>query len=347
MKLKAAPENLLERIALSLNLAPKPLLDTQVAFTTARAIMAAAELGVFETIGKGTKTAEQIAGELKSDPAATAQLLNCLVGIGYLRWTGGQYSLSPKMHKWLLKDSPSNLINKLRFQLLEWDWMTKLEDFVRTGKSMDLHAVIGEKEWTLYQEGMRDVSVNTAKELAGKLKLPAAAVSMLDIGGSHGLYSIWLCQKNPALYSTILELPGAIQQASAIAAKSGQTEKITYKAGNALEDDLGTEQYDLVMINNVVHHFTDAQNRRLAEKVTRALKPGGIYAIGEFIRQHHPGEGGAVASTMSLYFSMTSASGNWSVEEINSWQQGAGLKIQKPISLLSLPGWKMLTAAKL
>jgi hypothetical protein len=52
MKIKNQPENLIEWIALKANLAPIPLIDTQVAFNAARAIMAAAELGVYEAIGK-------------------------------------------------------------------------------------------------------------------------------------------------------------------------------------------------------------------------------------------------------------------------------------------------------
>jgi hypothetical protein len=44
MKIKNQPENLLEWIALKANLAPIPLVDTQVAFNAARAIMAAQSL---------------------------------------------------------------------------------------------------------------------------------------------------------------------------------------------------------------------------------------------------------------------------------------------------------------
>jgi hypothetical protein len=40
---------------------------------------------------------------------------------------------------------------------------------------------------------------------------------MLDIGGSHGLFSIELCKRYSSLSSTIMELPGAIEAASAIA----------------------------------------------------------------------------------------------------------------------------------
>src|SRR5688572_28957375 len=123
MKLKATPENLLERVALMLNLAPLPILDTQIAFTSARAIMAAAELSIFETLGKDRKTLQQVADGCKTHPAATKQLLDCLAGIGYLNWSNDSYSLKPKFYKWLLKEYPSNLIGKLRFQISEWNWV--------------------------------------------------------------------------------------------------------------------------------------------------------------------------------------------------------------------------------
>jgi 2-polyprenyl-3-methyl-5-hydroxy-6-metoxy-1,4-benzoquinol methylase len=308
--------------------------------------MAGAELGIYEAIGISSKTADEIAAACNTNAHATKQLLNCLVGLGYLSWANERYSLKKRYHKWLLKESESNLIGKLRFQLIEWNWMAMLEDYVRTGKTLQLHSSVNEKEWNLYQEAMRDLSVNAAKELAGKIPLPKNATNMLDIGGSHGLYSIELCKKYPALNSTILELPGAVESASAIAKRYDTTGRVNHKAGNALEDDLGKEQYDVVMINNVVHHFTVEQNNALAKKIAKALKPGGIFIIGEFIRAEKPGEGGVIGSASGLYFSVISASGNWSVSEMESWQKNAGLKIEKPISTMSIPGWKMIVARK-
>ena len=346
MKLKIAPENLLERIALRFNLAPTPLVDTQVAFNAARAIMAGAALGIFEAIGKDKKNEAEITDACKTDPEATRQLIDCLVGIGYLKWSGGYYSLRPKYYKWLLKEYPSNLLGKLRFQFSEWNWMSGLEEYVRTGQPMELHSVLSAEEWSSYQEGMRDLSINASKELAKKIKLTTSARAMLDVGGSHGLYSIELCKRYPSLQSTILELPGAMDRASQIAAEHGRTDQVKYKAGNVLFDDLGKDQYDLIMINNVVHHFTEQQNKELAKKVIHALKPGGLYGIGEFIRREKPGEGGAVAATSGLYFAMISSSGTWSREEMMGWQTEAGLKTMKPVKLMTLPGWEMLLAVK-
>src|SRR6476660_5623244 len=108
MKFKIQPEGLFERIALWFNLAPTPLVDTQVAFNAARAIMAGAEVGLFDALGKNSKTAEQVADTIRTDKVASKNLMDCLVGIGYLRWNEGIYSIKPKYHKWLLKEYNSN-----------------------------------------------------------------------------------------------------------------------------------------------------------------------------------------------------------------------------------------------
>jgi 2-polyprenyl-3-methyl-5-hydroxy-6-metoxy-1,4-benzoquinol methylase len=346
MKLKIIPENFMERVALRLNLAPTPLVDTQVAFNSARAIMAASVIGLFEAVGKSSKSAEQLSKECFTNVNATKQLLDCLVSMEYLTWTKGSYSLKKKYYKWLLKEYPTNIIGKLKFQVSEWNWMSHLEEYVRTGKPLDLHSSLSKEEWKSYQQGMRDLSINVAKELADKLKLHWGATHMLDIGGSHGLYSIELCKKNIQLRSTILELEDAVEPARAIALQYDILEKIDYQAGNALTEDLGESKYDLVIINNVVHHFTNEQCKSLTQKVSRSLKPGGIFAIGEFIRQSKPGEGGVVAATCDMYFSLTSSSGTWSEEEMRRWQLQAGLNPKKAISFMTLPGWKILPAEK-
>jgi SAM-dependent methyltransferase len=346
MKVGAVAEGMMERVALMANLAPRPLLETQIAFTTARAIMAAAELGIFEALGAGEKSADEIAAACRTDPKATLPLLNCLVGVGYARWHDGKYGMMKAHRKWLLRDSPSSIVNKLAFQAMEWDLVGKLEDFVRTGKPLDFHGSMSPEQWRIYQDGMRDVAANPAVELAKRLSVPPGATRLLDIGGSHGLYSIELCRRHPALSSTILELAGAVDRASEIAAREGIGERVKFRVGNALADDLGEQTFDIVMINNLVHHFTPDQNKELARRVARALAPNGIYVISDFLRASSPGAGGGVPAVMDLYFALTSASGTWSVEEITSWQRAAGLTPQQPIQFQTLPGWASLPAAR-
>ena len=48
----------------------------------------------------------------------------------------------------------------------------------------------------------------------------------------------------------------------------------------SLTEDFGQATFDIVMINNVAHHFTPAQNVELAKRVARALAPSGLYSFG-------------------------------------------------------------------
>jgi SAM-dependent methyltransferase len=337
VKIVLQPETFLERLALAFNVAPVPLAETQVAFNAARAIMAGATLGVFEAVGPGPLLSEEVARRCGTHPGATRQLLHCLTGIGYLTHHGGRFALPPRLRKWLLRDSPTSVVDKLAFQMVEWNWMARLEDFVRTGVPLDFHANMTAAEWSAYQKGMRDLSATLAADVAKKLVLPRRTSSMLDIGGSHGLYSIALCEKHPALTSTILELPGALDQASELVEQHGLGDRVKHRAGDALTDDLGTEAWDLVFVSNLVHHFSPEQNASLSARAFRALKPGGLFVIGELLRGEVPGEGGAVGATSDLYFALTSASGTWSLSEIQGWMRQAGFGFRRTLRYVGLP----------
>src|SRR5690349_5044970 len=118
--------------------------------------MAGAALGVFEAIGRGGKTADEVAADCKTHPRATKQLLDCLTGLGYASWSDGRYALPPRYRKWLLRESPTSLVDKLVFQLTEWNWMARLEDVVRTVQPVDFHANMTAAERAAYQAEMRD-----------------------------------------------------------------------------------------------------------------------------------------------------------------------------------------------
>ncbi|HYR81080.1 MAG TPA: class I SAM-dependent methyltransferase [Thermoplasmata archaeon] len=111
-----------------------------------------------------------------------------------------------------------------------------------------------------------------------------------------------------------------------------------------MTDNLGTDAYDLVLLAQVAHHFTASQNRDLARKVARALRPGGYYVIYEAISPRSPKTGGfgPFISLFDLYFALTSQSGSWSFEEMAEWQRAAGLDPRKPIrSLIPAVGWQV------
>jgi SAM-dependent methyltransferase len=339
-------ENPIEALVARLNIAPRPLIETQLAYTLARLVMVGAKLGVFDALAAGDSTAEEVATRCGTDPTATEKLLFALAGAEYLKATDDGYALTPVSRKWLLRDSDHSLVDKLLLQFYEWDWIERSEEYVRTGEPIELHEMTGDDEWDLYQRGMRSMARALAAEAIRRVPVPKGAKDMLDIGGSHGYYSVALCRRHEGLRAVVLDLPRAVEHAAPLLAEENMGDRVVHRVGDALADDFGTEAYDVVITAQLVHHFSDEQNRDLTARIARALRPGGVYAILEEFRSSTPKEAGQIGALLDFYFALTSRAGTWSPEEMAGWQREAGLKPRKPIRLRTAPGAGIQAAVK-
>jgi SAM-dependent methyltransferase len=146
-----------------------------------------------------------------------------------------------------------------------------------------------------------------------------------------------ICRRHPQLQATVLDLPEAIKHAAPLLALEGMRERVVHRAGNALAEDLGIAAYDLVFLAAVVHHFDDGTNRELMHRISRALRPGGIVAIWEPVRQDSAGKIRQVGGLMDLFFGFFSEAGTWSATEVASWFREAGLEAQRPRSRFMMP----------
>jgi SAM-dependent methyltransferase len=346
VRLGPISENPIEAIVARLNIAPRPLLETQIAYTLARLVMVGTKLGVFDALEDGDATAEEVARRCGTDRVATGKLLFALAGARYLKATDGGYALTPVSRKWLLTDSNHSLADKLLLQFHEWEWIERSEDYVRTGQPIELHDMTGEEEWDLYQRGMRSMARALADEAIRRMPVPDGATEMLDIGGSHGYYSVALCRRHEGLRSVVLDLAPAVEHAAPLLAEEEMGDRVVHRVGDALSDDLGAQAYDLVITAQLVHHFSEEQNRELTARIARALRPHGVYAILEEFRSPTPKDAGQVGALLDFYFALTSQSGTWSPEEMAGWQREAGLKPRKAIHLRTAPGAGIQAASK-
>jgi SAM-dependent methyltransferase len=346
MRLGPVPDNPIEWFVARLNVAPQPLFDTQIAYTLARVVMVGTKVGVFEALADGPASSGEVARRCKTNEAGTEKLLFALAGAGYVSADGDRYELTSMSRKWLLRASPHSVADKLLLQFLEWDWMERSEEYVRTGKPLDLHSMTDEGDWDLYQRGMRSMANAFAGEALKRMPLPKEPRDMLDIGGSHGYYSVGLCRRNEGLRSVILDLPAAVEKAAPLLAAEGMGDRVVHRAGNVLTDDLGADAYDIVLIAQVVHHFTADQNRELAERVARALRSGGVYAVLDAFRPRTASDAGQPGALLEFYFALTSQSGTWAVEEIADWQRSAGLSPRRPVKFRTAPGVGIQAAFK-
>lgn len=352
MQLTISPENPLEWLALRANLAPIPLLHAQIMPVLAKAVLEAADKGVFDAAKDGPQTLDNLAQTLHLNQKALGELMGLLTAMGYFTYTNDRFELTRMARRFTLKDDPQSVHGMLVFNnRVMWDWLSHLGEYLQTGRGVQYHDTLSTEQWQYYQEGMVAATNTEAREFGRRVPVPkllrsGTPGSMLDIGGSHGQHSVALCKKLPALTSVILDLPPAIEQAIPLLARQGMGDRIRHQAGNALTDDFGENEYDIVLLSSLAHHFTAEQNQLVTNKVARALRPGGVFIVNEFIRPVVGAKPELAGSSTDLFYGLTSAAGNYTIGEIQGWQRTAGLNAHKVVWYRTLPGRAMVVAKK-
>jgi predicted O-methyltransferase YrrM len=221
---------------------------------------------------------------------------------------------------------------------VQWNAIEHLEQFVRTGESLNIHEQLTGEQWPAYIGAMKSIAGLAAREMVARMELPAGATTMLDVGGSHGLYSVEFCRRHPSLSAVVLDLPVVVERAAPFLASEGMGARVVHRAGDALTDDLGAQQWDFVFVSQLFHHGTAETNQTICHKIRRSLKPGGIVAVAEIVAAPDPRAGGQMNNVFDLYFASTSQSGIWPVEALQQWLTNAGLKPRPPLRLWTVPG---------
>ena len=357
MQLTISPENPLEWFALQANLAPIPLLHAQVMPVMAKAVLEAADKGVFEAAKDGPQTIDELTASLGLNRKALGELMGLLTAMGYFSYKNDRFALTPMARRYTLKDDPLSVYGMMIFNnRVAWDWMSHLGEYLQTGKGVQYHETLSTEQWQYYQEAMVAATNTEVREFSRRVPIPKSVQSggqqaaepprMLDIGGSHGQHSVALCKKIPGLTSILLDLPQAIEQAAPLLARQGMGDRVRHQPGNALTDDFGTSTYDIILLSSLAHHFTPEQNQLVVNKVAQALRPGGLFIVNEFIRPEVGAKPELAGSSTDLFYGLSSTAGNYSVAEIQQWQQTAGLKPHKVIRYRTLPGRAMVVAKK-
>ena len=243
------------------------------------------ELRLFDELTDGPVDAETLATRKGVHPRGMRILLDALTAIGLLHTREGGYSLLPGGSELLVTGGSQYFGNAMRLSASDWEWdaQKRLIDAVRHGGTVaETHALTPEFDY--WQDFANHTSWfnNGAVELMADHLVPWAkerdSVDVLDIACSHGGYGLTFAQREPRATVTGLDWPNILEITGRNAERLGVGDRFRKLPGDMFTVDLGGP-YDIVMLTNVLHHFSEQTATELLRRVATAVKPGGRIAV--------------------------------------------------------------------
>jgi 2-polyprenyl-3-methyl-5-hydroxy-6-metoxy-1,4-benzoquinol methylase len=337
MRIKPAADDLLERVAIAMNLVPLPAGFAMYGMTTGRIVGTAQRLGVFGSLLRAPATAGRLAEELGLALTGTRLLCENLAALGLLEQDGHTFSVPRRSRKWLDPESPTYVGTFIEHTATYWEWYGDLERIVREGGSFEIHREPAEDEeyWRVYITGQYEIARLSAREVAKAIRLGPEPSALLDVAGAHGWFSAELCRRYPTLTATVVDLPGSARVGRELIAHAGMSDRVRHREGDMFVSDLGGP-YDGALMFDIIHHLSGEQVVLLLERVREALRPGGKVAILDMFRSDARRQRASAAS-LGLLFHLTSAADLHSPAELGDYMREAGFHEPKRTKIRRIP----------
>ncbi len=290
-------------------------------YAESKVLLVANDLGLFTAIGDGGKRADSLATACGVTREGMKLLLQALAGLGLVRANAGRYWNSRLGAKYLDGRSPTAVTNLLWLLNHHWSDWTGMAQVIRRGRSGWAPVTKTAAFRRRFALAMHERSYMLAPRTLDGIRLPRGATRLLDLGGGSGAYSIALAQRHPDVH--VLLVDQAVSVARRHISEAGLGERVAVRQGNVLTAPLDSG-FDVVLLSNLLHDLSEAENRGLLRRVHDALRPGGKIVIVEYFLNPtgtRPAEA-AVFSLLMYAFTPTGRGYAW--KEVETWLRATG-----------------------
>jgi C-methyltransferase len=262
------------------------LLQMMQAYKETSLIKTGVRLGLFDHIAEaGTMDVAAASVAIDSNPRGTKILLNALAALHVLETNGERYWLARGADELLVRKSDGFVGDMVHVFASdhEWDSLKDLTSAVRQGGTVqDVHAETPEYEyWEAFAEHAPLVARPTADVLAEAIRPWAAGrehLDVLDMACGHGVYGYTVAQRYPQAEVWSLDWQNVLDVAVGHAERMGVRDRTHLVTGDMFDIPLGGP-YDLVLITNVLHHFSEERAAELVRRAASVVKPDGRLGV--------------------------------------------------------------------
>lgn len=250
-------------------------------------LRAARELGIFDALRKGQRTAEQLAEELQLDRRGLDLLLDCLLSINVIERYEDDHALAPVMQLLCRYDAD---LGDESWQRLADSLRGRTEPAVDDRRYFDSLAAT---QWihtpaAMQAAEMLDIGGEAAvqREAAGGSDAGASGstINILDLGCGSAVWSCAMAYRAAGSRVVAVDYEPALQAARSTADSIQLTDRFQTISGNPETVELAADEFDLAIIAQRLHAADRDGRVRLLSQARRALRPGGKVVVIDLFR---------------------------------------------------------------
>lgn len=349
--------NLIERQLIRRGTIPGIMLDVAMSSFMLQALIAAMELDVFDHLRDDPLDVAMLANRTDASEEGLEILLRTLVPLGYVKRDGDAYQLTAAASKSLPKED-----------------LRGMATFLKEGTRICLDAAEAVREapedgivgWERvrsgdvgrgYQATMRWLASGLVDGVSRRADFPDGAQRMLDVGGSHGLYTVAFCEKYPDLEGTILDWPIGLEAAQRTLDERPDLADRIDLVERDFEREVLPEGYDVAFLGNIIHGLSPDGNRTLFEKLEGGTTDRGMVVILDQVADppssspfpFNPLESSfadAIAALIGFNLFLFSGGRSHAYNDVSTWLSESGFADISYKPLRESPGFGLVIARK-
>ncbi|HEX2925544.1 MAG TPA: methyltransferase [Ruminiclostridium sp.] len=254
-------------------------------------LMCAARWKLFDELVEPS-TAVQVAERLKLNAENTEMALDIFSGLGVILKENNLYRIEKCYQELLTSTSERSMLPLFQLEqhlLVHHNTIQAMRDAWQYGKAGD----------TLNENGKEGIQKTYGQAMDNGGRLAALHTArifshlneglILDLGGGMGTYAEAICRLNSSLRMEVYDRPEMEKVCMDHLEYSGVKDRVTFKNKNILTDPIDSP-CEGILLSNVLHLFTQEDNKKLLKRCAQALKPGGRLVVHDFfLDEQHTG----------------------------------------------------------
>lgn len=305
-------------------------------FLTSMVVFAAFDIDLFAPLINNKMTAQEVAAKLHLNHTTVKVMMECLAAFEILEQESDIFHLSEGYNQLFsqeyqeIKQTVCGSFGAAR----QWIEIANIARGIPLPVQVEKHMFStgdGLEEYLVSVRYFnRQHTVEVAEFLTNIIE-SRKYITLMDLGGGHALYSLELAEKNPDLEITLVDLDKTVNISRELNKNDFRASRIRFISGDATNLSPNIGQFDVIMINDLLHSFNHDYKTRILKNCLEHLNNNGIIIISKF--RYSSKEGYSVNALFSMKLHLNTGDGYLETdEELEKIAASLNCKVEAKIS---------------